>query len=290
MKKYLYYSGCSLEATALEYNRSTRAVMAALGAELLELEDWTCCGASAAEATGYLLSLVLSARNLAIGEKTLANGDLLIPCSACYLNLRRVEDHVQRDQSLLPKINEALKEEGLQYQGKVRVRHLLEVLAEDFGPQAIRPLVKRNLTGLTVAPYYGCQALRPYGSYDDPEQPRSMEPVIRATGADVLPWSMGGKCCGAALMTTKKAVALELTAGLLQAARGADCIATVCPMCQMNLEAYQRTISRSQGEDLGLSIVYLPQLLGIAFGLSEDDLKLDLNLAITSAFRSKIAA
>jgi len=288
--KYLYYSGCSLEATALEYNRSTRAVMAALGAELLELEDWTCCGASAAEATSYLLSMVLSARNLAIGEKTLPNGDFLIPCSACYLNLRRVEDHVQRDEKLLPKINEALKEEGLQYRGKVRVRHLLEVLAQDFGPQAVRPLVKRNLTGLVVAPYYGCQALRPYGSYDDPEQPRSMEPLIRATGADVLPWSMGGKCCGAALMTTKKEVALELTAGLLKAAQGADCIATVCPMCQMNLEAYQRTISKSQGEDLGISIVYLPQLLGIAFGLSEDNLKLDLNLALTSAFKTKIAA
>lgn len=288
--KYLYYSGCSLEATALEYNRSTRAIMAALGAELLDLEDWTCCGASAAEATGYLLSLVLSARNLAIGEKMLPNGDFLIPCSACYLNLRRVEDHVRRDETLLPKINEALKEEGLQYRGKVRVRHLLEVLAEDFGPRAVRPLVKRNLTGLTVAPYYGCQALRPYGSYDDPEQPRSMEPLIRATGADVLPWSMGGKCCGAALMTTKKEVALELTAGLLKAAQGADCIATVCPMCQMNLEAYQRTISKSQGQDLGISVVYLPQLLGIAFGLSEDNLKLDLNLALTGAFRSKIAA
>lgn len=288
--KYLYYSGCSLEATALEYNRSTRAIMAALGAELLDLEDWTCCGASAAEATGYLLSLVLSARNLAIGEKMLPNGDFLIPCSACYLNLRRVEDHVRRDETLLPKINEALKEEGLQYRGKVRVRHLLEVLAEDFGPRAVRPLVKRNLTGLTVAPYYGCQALRPYGSYDDPEQPRSMEPLIRATGADVLPWSMGGKCCGAALMTTKKEVALELTAGLLKAAQGADCIATVCPMCQMNLEAYQRTISKSQGQDLGISVVYLPQLLGIAFGLSEDNLKLDLNLALTSAFKTKIAA
>ena len=288
--KYLYYSGCSLEATALEYNRSTRAVMAALGAELLDLEDWTCCGASAAEATSYLLSLVLSARNLAIGEKTLPNGDFLIPCSACYLNLRRVEDHVQRDESLLSKINEAVKEEDLQYRGKVRVRHLLEVLAQDFGPRAVRPLVKRNLTGLTVAPYYGCQALRPYGSYDDPEQPRSMEPLIRATGADVLPWSMGGKCCGAALMTTKKEVALELTAGLLKGAQGADCIATVCPMCQMNLEAYQRTISKSRGEDLGISIVYLPQLLGIAFGLSEDTLKLDLNLALTSAFRTKIAA
>lgn len=288
--KYLYYSGCSLEGTALEYNLSVRATMAALGAELVEIEDWSCCGASAAEATSYLLSLVLSARNLAIGENTLPGGGFLIPCSACYLNLRRVEDHIQRDATLLPKINEALKEETLRYQGKVRVRHLLDVLASDFGPEGIRALVKKNLTGLQVAPYYGCQVLRPYGSFDDPEQPRSMEPLIRATGADVFPWSMGGKCCGAALMTTKREVAFELTGGLLKAAQGADCIVTVCPMCQMNLEAYQRAISKSHGEDLSISIIYLPQLLGISLGLSGDTLKLDLNLALTSAFKSKIAA
>ncbi|MFH1242039.1 MAG: CoB--CoM heterodisulfide reductase iron-sulfur subunit B family protein [Pseudomonadota bacterium] len=286
--KYIYYPGCSLEGTAREYNVSTRAALQAIGAELVELEDWTCCGASAAEATSYLLSMVLAARNLALGEKMSVKGDFLIPCSACYINLRRVEDHIQKDDSLMGKINEALKEENLQYKGGIRVRHLLDVIVTDFDPERIKPLVKRKLTGMRVAPYYGCQALRPYGTFDDPQEPRSMEPWIEALGAEVHPWAVGAKCCGAALMNTKKEVAMELTAGLLLAAQGADCIVTVCPMCQMNLEAYQHPISKEAGKDLKISILYLPQLMGLAFGLPEEDLKLDLNLALTDDFRKKV--
>jgi heterodisulfide reductase subunit B len=286
--KYIYYPGCSLEGTALEYNASTKAAMKTMGAELLELEDWTCCGASAAEATSYLLSMVLAARNLALGEKMGVDGDFLIPCSACYLNLRRVEDHIQREENLLEKINEALSEEGLSYEGRIKVRHLLDVIVTDFDPGALKPMVKRDLSGLKVAPYYGCQALRPYATFDDPQQPRSMEPFIEALGADVHPWMVGAKCCGAALMSTKKDVALELTGGVLKSAQGADCIVTVCPMCQMNLEAYQSPISHAQGQDLGISILYLPQLMGLAFGLSDDALKLNLNLALTKDFRSKV--
>lgn len=286
--KYIYYPGCSLEGTALEYNLSTQAAMKALGAELAELEDWTCCGASAAEATGFLLSMVLAARNLALGERMGIDGDFLIPCSACYLNLRRVEEHVRQDADLLGKINEALQEEHLQYTGGIRVRHLLDVIATDIPPARIAAKVTHKLSGIRVAPYYGCQALRPYGSFDDPEQPRSMEPVIKALGADVHPWSVGSKCCGAALMSTKKNVGLELTGAILKAAQGADCIVTVCPMCQMNLEAYQNSISKERGEDLGISILYLPQLMGLAFGLPENKLKVDLNLAVTSAFKRKL--
>jgi len=111
--KYIYYPGCSLEGTALEYNNSTQAALQAMGAELVELEDWTCCGASAAEATSYLLSMVLAARNLALAERMDADADIMVPCSACYLNLRRVEEHVLQDAGLSAKINEALKEEGL---------------------------------------------------------------------------------------------------------------------------------------------------------------------------------
>ena len=107
--KYIYYPGCSLEGTALEYNTSTKAALQAMGAELFELEDWTCCGASAADSVSHLLSMVLAARNLALGEKMDVEGDFLIPCSACYLNLRKVEDHVQKDDTLQDKINEALK-------------------------------------------------------------------------------------------------------------------------------------------------------------------------------------
>lgn len=285
--KYIYYPGCSLEGTAQEYNASTQAALQAMGAELVELEDWTCCGASAAEATGHLLSMVLAARNLALGEKMEVDGDFLIPCSACYLNLRRVEDHVHRDETLLDKINEALKEEDLQYEGGIKVRHFLDVVATDFDPEDIKPLVKKDLSGLKVAPYYGCQALRPYSDFDDPQAPQCMEPLIQALGAQVHPWAMGAKCCGAALMTTKKEVALKLTGAILEAAQGADCIVTVCPMCQMNLEAYQGPISHAQGKDVGISILYLPQLMGMAFGLSEEELKLGLNLAITKEFRDK---
>jgi heterodisulfide reductase subunit B len=286
--KYFYYSGCSLEGTALEYNVSTKAAMQALGAELLELEDWTCCGASAAEATSYLLSMVLAARNLALAERMEIDGDFLIPCSACYLNLRRVEDHVKQNDNLLGNINDALSDEGLQYTGGIRVRHFLDVVASDFEPEALEILVKRKLSDLRVAPYYGCQALRPYSTFDDPERPQSMEPLIRALGAEVHPWAVGARCCGAALMSTKKDVALELTGGILKAAQGADCIITVCPMCQMNLEAYQDTISKSQGEELDISVLYLPQLMGLAFGLPDEDLKLNLNLALTKPFREKL--
>jgi heterodisulfide reductase subunit B len=286
---YIYYPGCSLEATALEYNLSTQATMGALGADLTELKDWTCCGASAAEATSYLLSMVLAARNLALAEEMDSDADIMIPCSACYLNLRKVEDHIKRDEKLLDKINEALKEEDLEYKGGVRVRHLVDVIVNDFGLESIEPLVNNKLTDLRVATYYGCQALRPYVIYDDPEQPRSLEPLLLAMGAKVHPWEMGAKCCGAALMTTKKNVALELTSTILKAAQGADCIVTVCPMCEMNLEAFQKSISKIGGEDLRIPVLYLPQLMGLALGLSSEEIKLEKNLAMTDAFKTKVA-
>ncbi len=283
--KYVYYPGCSLEGTALEYNVSTRAAMEALGAELIELEDWTCCGASAVEARSHLLSMVLAARNLALADRMEEDLDFLIPCSACYLNLRRVEDHVKRDAELKDKINEALKEEDLEYKGRKRVRHFLDVITRDFDSDSMKPLVSNRLTGFKVAPYYGCQALRPYAAFDDPQEPQSMEPLIEALGAEVHNWDVGAKCCGAGLMTTKKEVALELTGAILKAAQGADCIVTVCPMCQMNLEAYQGAVSKALNEDLRISILYLSQLMGLAFGIQEKDLKLNLNLALTPAFQ-----
>jgi len=286
--KYFYYPGCSLEGTAQEYDASTRALMGALGVELLEIEDWTCCGASAGEAVSYLLSMVLPARNLALAEKSGIEADMLVPCSACYLNLKKVEDHTGRGDHLLDRINEALAQEGLTYAKGIRPRHLLDILAKDVGQGRVSGKVKRRLEGIRVAPYYGCQALRPYEEFDDPQLPTSMEPLIEALGAEVHPWEMGAKCCGAGLMTTKKPVALNRVGELLAAAKGADCIVTVCPMCQMNLESFQGKVSRSAGEDLGLSVLYLPQLIGLALGLSEQDLKLNLNFAYSKTLQQKI--
>jgi heterodisulfide reductase subunit B2 len=288
--KYQYYPGCSLEATALEYNLSTRALMASLGVELLEIEDWTCCGASAADSISDLLSLALPARNLAIAEKTDEARDILVPCSACYLNLKKVEAKIRSEPAILKKLNSILNEDQLQISGRLHVRHLLDVIVNDVGPETIRNNLKRALTGFRIAPYYGCQCLRPYVVFDDPEDPRSMEPLIETAGAEVHPWNMGGKCCGASHMNTEMAVGLELVAAILQGAKGADAIVTVCPMCQMNLEAYQHKISCMQNEDLRMTVLYLPQLIGLALGLSEKDLRLDLNLSITNSFREKLAA
>jgi heterodisulfide reductase subunit B len=288
--KYFYYPGCSLEGSALEYNLASRAFLGSLGAELIELEDWTCCGASAAEAVSRLLSLALPARNLAIAEKVPDVGDIVVPCSACYLNLKKVTEKIRKDPELHDLLNTILAEEGLSFKGRVRVRHLLDVLAVDIGAEAVGERVTMPLEGLRIAPYYGCQCLRPYAVFDDPEKPRSMEPLIRATGADVFDWDMGGRCCGASHMNTKQEVALELVAAILGEARGADAIVTVCPMCQMNLEAYQKKISRNVGEDLAVTVLYLPQLLGLACGMDEADLRLDLNLAVGDRFRERIAA
>jgi len=287
--KYFYYPGCSLEGTATEYDQATRAVMAALGAELLEVKDWTCCGASAAEPINYLLSMVLPARNLALARQMGGDADFVIPCSACYLNLRKVEDHVQRDAGLADRINRVLGEEGLSYRAGLKARHLLDVLANDIGAQGVRGKVTKPLSGLRIAPYYGCQALRPYGSYDDPEQPQSMDSLIRALGAEVFPWSMGAKCCAAGLMTTKKKVAIKAVVDLLAAAQGADAIVTVCPMCQMNLDSFQKQASQQRGEVLTTSVLYLPQLIGLAMGLSSNAVGLGQNMAVSGAFRTKVA-
>jgi len=262
--------------------------MQELEVDLLELEDWTCCGASAAEATSYLLSLALPAYNLAIAEEMDGTKEILVPCSACYLNLKKVEEKSRKDPELRGKINIILKEKKLHLNGQVRVRHLLDVVAHDVGPSKIVSRAKNPFIDLKVAPYYGCQCLRPYPIFDDPEEPRSMEPLIESVGAKIHPWNMGGRCCGASHMTTKPEVALELVAGILKAARGADAIVTVCPMCQMNLEAYQKKISGKSKEDMRITILYLPQFLGLAMGLSEQDLRLDLNLSITKQFRDKL--
>jgi len=286
--KYIYYPGCSLEGTAREYDISARALMRAMGVDLLELDDWTCCGASAAEPTSSLLSLVLPARNLALAEKTGETCNLMVPCSACYLNLKKVEEKIHTNPDIFEKINIVLGEDQLELEGRMRVRHLLDVIVNDIGMDEIRSDVKNRLSDFVIAPYYGCQCLRPYPVFDDPEKPKAMEPVFDAIGARVHPWEMGGKCCGASHMNTKMKVGIELVAAILKGAKGADAIVTVCPMCQMNLEAYQEKASKVCEEDMSITILYLPQLIGLALGLHVKDLGLDLNLSITKAFKEKL--
>jgi heterodisulfide reductase subunit B2 len=288
--KYIYYPGCSLEGTAAEYNISTMAVMAALGVELVELDDWTCCGATAAEGTSQLLAYALPARNIAIAEAMKTGCDILVPCSACYLNLKRVEHETSVNPGLLKKINQVLETENLVLKGKIKTRHLLDVLVSDIPLDDISSKVTRSMENLSIAPYYGCQCLRPYAVFDDPEAPRSMEPLIEALGASVFEWDMGGKCCSASLVSTAPEAGIELIANLLGAAQGADAVVTVCPMCQMNLEAYQKRASRLRKQHFEIPVLYLPQLMGLAMGLPDDRIRMDLNLSLPDSFRRKLQA
>ena len=168
---YLYYPGCSLTGTAKEYDLATRAVMDAMGVPLTELDEWTCCGASAAEACSDLLALALPAINLAIAAKMDGTQDVLVPCSACYLNLKKANEALRQDTKTRARVNTVLAEKDLTLEGTVGVRHLLDVLATDLGAEAIRAQVKVDLSHLTIAPYYGCQCLRPIRSSMIPKNP-----------------------------------------------------------------------------------------------------------------------
>lgn len=282
--KYAYYPGCSLTGTAVEYDASTRLVLEALGAEVVEIPGWTCCGASAAPAIGSLLAAALPARNLALAERELAGCDVLAPCSACYLNLLTAREDSRRNRVLHARVEEALSSEHLPWENIAEVRHLLDVLANDIGPERIARSVTHSLEGMTFAPYYGCQTLRPHAQFDDPERPTSMRAVLEATGATVLEWDKGARCCGASLSTTHREAALPRIAEILSAAAGADAVVTVCPMCQMNLEAFQGAAGISRP----MNVLYLPQLLGLAMGLSDRQMMLGKNLAVSAGFSARL--
>lgn len=285
--KYAYYPGCSLTESAREFDLSTRAVMGQLGAELIEIPEWTCCGASAAEPVSKLMNYALPARNLAIVEQEMDSIDVLAPCSACYLNLLKVNREVVSDRHLHGQVNEVLAAGGLFYRGGVTVRHLLDVLKADLGAKIFEQKVTDPLQGMKIAPYYGCQILRPYPVFDEPGKPVSMEPFIEAMGGEVFEWSMGNRCCGASLMMGHPEVAVKSVAAILADAEGADAIVTVCPLCQMNLEAYQDKAAKEGGT--AVPVLYLTQLMGLSLGLSQDAMQLEKNLTLTARVRDNIS-
>ena len=200
------------------------------------------------------------------------NAEVLSVCSACYTNFRRTSGAASSNSGLLATINQALEVEGLTYQGKASARHLLDVLANDFGPETIAARVHHPLTGLTVAPYYGCQTVRPYSPFDDDQRPTSMVAIVEALGATVHSHNREASCCGTSVVMTKPEVGVHMAGEILQACSPADCIVTVCPMCHMNLDSYQDKASRIMGQHLSIAVLFLPQLIGLAFGLPQASL------------------
>lgn len=290
--KYAYYPGCSLECSSAAYDMSVRAVADLLGIELREIEDWNCCGAMEYFSQNELTACAVIARNLALVEPEL--NQLVAPCAACYLNLRKVDQLMQEEKELAHKVNQCLAAGQLHYDaGRVRVRHLLDLMYTDIGETAIKDKVVQPLTGLRVACYYGCQIVRPYNGFDNPEQPTKLDELMQWLGAEVVDFPVKTHCCGGHMTQISEPQAFELIRRLLHNAAEyrADVIACMCPMCQLNLDGYQSRVNSFFGTNFQIPIIFFTQLVGLAFGL--DRKKLGFGKEIVSAepvLRRKLTA
>ena len=267
MRTYSYFPGCSLEKMALSYHRSSMETTRELGVELIELEDWNCCGATTYFHVDELLAYSLVARNLAMAEK--AGHDLVAPCSACYKNAYFTNAYLKEDPDLADHINYALEADNLNFSGNIEVKHLMEIFVDDKGLEEISSKVTHPLSGLRVAPYYGCQIVRPKKDDEDVENPQFFEQLMTAIGVSPVDFTYKVRCCGGSLIITSREAALTLVRELLQNAQDseAEVIATACPLCQTNLEIYQMQVNQEFGTDFSIPIMYFTQLLGLSMGL-----------------------
>jgi heterodisulfide reductase subunit B len=291
MKAYQYYPGCSLKGTGRAYEESLLAVFRALDVELNEIEDWNCCGATAYMSVDEGKALRLAARNLALAEQGNGTHDVVVPCSGCYLVLNKTRHVIEEYPEIGRDIKRSLADVGLPYRGTSRLRHPLDVLVNDIGIDAIKERVVRPLAGLSVAPYYGCQIVRPYATFDHQTFPVTMDRLLQALGATVVDYPLKTRCCGGSMTGTIPQVGLRLTYILLSHAQkaGADLMTTVCPLCQFNLDAYQGEIGKAHGP-VRMPVVYITQLVGLALGLAPEALGLGREIVSAGPALKKIGA
>ncbi|MBU3932041.1 MAG: CoB--CoM heterodisulfide reductase iron-sulfur subunit B family protein [Proteobacteria bacterium] len=256
--KVSYYPGCSLHGTAKEYDQSVRSVSHALGIELEEIEDWSCCGATSAHSTNFKLSIALPARNLIAAEKKAQ--DVMIPCAACFNRFKTAEHHLGQDPELKAEVEEIV---GGRYQGSVAIRNPIDIIVRDIGLEALAAKVVKRLAGLKPVSYYGCLLLRPPDvcRFDDAENPVLLDRILAVLGAEVRPWSFKTDCCGGSLTISKTEIVVRMVDKLMEMAReaGANCLVTACPVCMANLDM------RSSG-DAGLPVFYFTELAALAMG------------------------
>jgi heterodisulfide reductase subunit B len=247
------------------------AVAARLGLDLPELKDWICCGSTAAHSTDPLLADALPAKSLAsAGGATVA-----VACAACYSRLKTANHHIAGDTAVRARVAQVV---GSDYDGRTPVRHLLEILCREIGLARIAQTIRRPLAGLKVACYYGCLLTRPpeIANFDDAENPTLMDRLMETAGATPLEWPHKTECCGASYSITDASIVLELSNEILAMAKaaGADCIATACPLCQLNLDMRQKDIEARFGRQYQLPVFYFTQLLGLAMGCEAEELSL----------------
>lgn len=269
--KYAFFPGCSLESTAWDFDKSARAVCAALGVELEEISDWVCCGSTPAHTSNASLAVALPVMNLIRAQDM--GMPVVTACASCYSRLRTANHKIRTESAERQRVERVV---GRAYDGTVEVRHVVDLLVNEVGVDAIREKVRRPLTGLKVACYYGCLLTRPpeVAAFDDPEHPTSMEDLLVAAGAESVEWPYKTECCGAGLSMTQPEVVNRLGHKLLSMAgrAGARCIALACPLCQINLDLRQADAAKAHGRIPETPILYVTQLLGLALGLSAKEL------------------
>jgi heterodisulfide reductase subunit B2 len=269
--RYAYFPGCSAESTARDMHQSTLAVAAALGIEMIEPKGWTCCGATAGHQTDSVLAAALPAANLVkIKDMGL---DCVVNCAACYNRMKVANHEIATESEIRNYVSDAI---GRDYDGSVKIKHFIEVLLNDVGIEKISSAIKQPLKGLKVACYYGCLLVRPpkVVNFDDPENPKSLDKLVKAIGGESIEWPYKVECCGGGLSLSRTDVVVNLTDSILGMAKsaGADCIAVSCPMCQVNLDLRQQDIKKETGRDYQIPVVYITQLLGLGLGISSKNL------------------
>lgn len=273
--KIAYYPGCSGQGTSVEYERSTRAVCAALDITLEEIQDWSCCGSTPAHACDHVLSAALSARNLSLAAVQGATR-VGTPCPSCLANLKTAR-YRMADAGFRDKVN-ALLDAPCPEELPDTVS-MLQVLVEDYGIDAIAEKVKKPLTGIKVACYYGCLMSRPEGimQFDDPENPMALDNIMTALGAEAVPFPLKTECCGAAMGIPRRDMTARLTGRILERARafGVDAVVVACPLCHMNLDLRQDQAAKACGTTFNMPVLYFTQFMGLALGLPSNELGLD---------------
>jgi heterodisulfide reductase subunit B len=281
--RYAYYPGCSAKGVGRAFTESLHAVFEHLGSGLDELEDWNCCGATAWPSVDQNQAYALSARNLALAEDAAEGGrpvDLLASCTGCYRALMKAEEALGEGGPTGNRIGGALAAIGLDFEGRTRTRHPVDILLNDIGVDAISKAVVRPLTGVRVVSYYGCQLVRPFATFDDQWNPTSMDRLVAAIGAEPVDWPLKSRCCGGScycggpVIGTMPEATMQLSHALLREAtkRDADVIATICPLCHFNLEGFQDRMTKRFGHPHDMSVAFISQLIGIALGIDERSL------------------
>jgi len=286
-KEYSFYPGCSSErkASAVNYMTSVESMCKTLDVKLNEIPDWNCCGASIGYAEGGELPRhSLNARNIALSEKNNPGQDIVATCAACWLGTKETQERLSKSDQLLADTKEALKEAGLDvdYKGEVNIRHMVEVLIEDFGYDELGKPVKKPLEGIKIAGYVGCQTNRPFGVDGESfENPKYLDKLVETMGAEpVEKYDQKVTCCGGALAFSEPEKSQYQIKKIIESAydHGAEMIVTPCPVCQLNVEVYQGMINKKYGTKFKMPVTYYSQLMAVAYGHNAKESGLDGNV------------